>query len=135
MKANRLCAAVAAASALAATPVAGEPAAPAASGRGWREQQLIDLAEVLGRAHYLRVICVGRTDQRWRDYMRTVLDREPRLRRALSDSFNDGYRDEAVRFPDCSVHSRTVEQEVRARGVRIASALAAPGADAGGDHE
>lgn len=100
------------------------------SGPAWRQQQLVDLAEVLGGAHYLRILCAGRGDQRWRDYMRGVIDREPSMRRALSDSFNDGYRNEAARFVECDAASRQTEAELRARGLRIAGALSAR---AGGD--
>jgi len=130
MSPNRLCAALALVAALTVPPARGQISTSSPDrGEAWREQQLIDLAEVLGRVHYLRVICIGRGDQRWREYMRSVLDREPVLRRALSDSFNDGYRNEAARFPDCNADARQVEEQMRARGVRIASALSAQGGE------
>ncbi|MGE3143682.1 MAG: TIGR02301 family protein [Hyphomonadaceae bacterium] len=98
---------------------------PAASREGWSQQQMIDLAAVLGGAHYLRITCDGRGDQRWRNYARDLIARAPDLRRPLSDAFNDGYRDQAARFPDCSPTAQQVEAELRARGLRIASALSA----------
>lgn len=119
------------AAALAAFVLIGSTAtaqdAPRQGGQAWYEQQLVDLAGVLGGSHYLRILCSGRTDQRWRDYMRGILNREPSLRQALSDSFNDGYRTEAARFPDCDSASQQTEAELRARGLRISSALGARG--------
>jgi len=131
----RLLAAIACVAALTAQPAAAQrtPApqhAPAAAtgGEAWYRQQLVDLAEVLGGAHYLRITCSGRGDQRWRDYMRGVIDREPGMRQALSDSFNQGYRTESTRFPECDRNSQQTEAELRARGLRIAGALGARGA-------
>ena len=54
---------------------AAQDAAPRPSGQAWYQQQLVDLAGVLGGAHYLRILCSGRGDQRWRDYMRGILNR------------------------------------------------------------
>ncbi len=132
----RLLAALAFTLALSAQPAAAQRApaaqqqAPAAErgGEAWYRQQLIDLAEVLGGSHYLRITCSGRGDQRWRDYMRGVIDREPGMRQALSDSFNQGYRNESARFPECDRNSQQTEAELRARGLRIAGALGARGA-------
>lgn len=118
----RFLAALAAAS-LAALPAAAQNAQ--LTGPARYQQQLVDLAEVLGGAHYLRILCSGRGDQRWRDYMRGVIDREPSMRSALSDSFNDGYRNEAARFVECDAASRQTEAELRARGLRLAGALSA----------
>lgn len=121
------------AAALAALPAAAQSSArpdERLTGPAWYQQQLVDLAEVLGGAHYLRILCSGRDDQRWRDYMRGVIDREPSMRSALSDSFNDGYRNEAARFVECDSVSRQTEAELRARGLRIAGAL---GARSGGE--
>ncbi len=110
---------------LPAAPVGAQDNAPPQGGEAWYRQQLVDLAEVLGGAHYLRILCSGRDDQRWRDYMRGVIDREPAMRQALSDSFNNGYRDESVRFDRCDDASQQTEAELRARGLRIAGALSA----------
>lgn len=97
-------------------PLGGEP---------WYRQQLTDLAEVLGGAHYLRILCEGRGDQRWRDYMRGVIEREPTYNSILVESFNRGYRDQEARFPVCDRITRQTEAELRARGLRVAQALAA----------
>ncbi len=91
----------------------------------WYRGQLSELAEVLGGAHYLRITCDGRRDQRWRDYMRGVLSREPRYHDALVEGFNRGYRQEESRFADCTQPARQAEAELRARGLRVAGGLSA----------
>lgn len=91
----------------------------------WYRGQLSELAEVLGGAHYLRITCDGRRDQRWRDYMRGVLSREPRYHDQLVEGFNRGYRQEESRFADCTEPARQAEAELRARGLRVAGGLSA----------
>ncbi len=117
-----LFAAVMAAPALAQQPDA-EPAP--ARGEEWYRGQLVELSEVLGGAHYLRILCEGRGDQRWRDYMRGVIEREPQYNAVLVEGFNRGYRNEEARFPVCDATTRQMEAELRARGLRVAQALAA----------
>ncbi|MEZ6024375.1 MAG: TIGR02301 family protein [Hyphomonadaceae bacterium] len=79
----------------------------------------------MGGAHYLRILCEGRGDQRWRDYMRGVIEREPEYNSVLVEGFNRGYRNEEARFPTCDTTTRQMEAELRARGLRVAQALAA----------
>jgi uncharacterized protein (TIGR02301 family) len=100
-------------------------AAPTARGEDWYRGQLVELSEVLGGSHYLRIICEGRGDQRWRDYMRGVIEREPQYNAVLVEGFNRGYRNEEARFPTCDATTRQMEAELRARGLRIAQALSA----------
>lgn len=102
-----------------------QPTPPEAHGEQWYGEQLQELSEVLGGAHYLRILCQGRGDQRWRDYMRGVIDREPSYRDALVESFNRGYRDQETRFPVCDQVAAQTEAELRARGLRVANALSA----------
>jgi uncharacterized protein (TIGR02301 family) len=104
---------------------AQQPEAPPARGEDWYRGQLVELAEVLGGSHYLRIICEGRGDQRWRDYMRGVIEREPEYNAALVEGFNRGYREEEARFPTCDATTRQMEAELRARGLRVAQALSA----------
>jgi uncharacterized protein (TIGR02301 family) len=99
--------------------------APAARGEDWYRGQLVELSEVLGGSHYLRILCEGRGDQRWRDYMRGVIEREPQYNAVLVEGFNRGYRTEEARFPTCDATTRQMEAELRARGLRIAQALSA----------
>ena len=129
------------ASALCALALAGL-AAPAAAqqqqpqplpepvrGEEWYRAQLVELAEVLGGSHYLSVVCEGRGDQRWRDYMRGVIQREPEYNALLVEGFNRGYRNEEARFPVCDATTRQMEAELRARGLRVAQALSARNRD------
>lgn len=102
---------------------------PPTHGEEWYRGQLVELAEVLGGAHYLRIVCDGRGDQRWRDYMRGVIQREPTYNGLLVESFNRGYRNEEARFPVCDSTTRQMEAELRARGLRVAQALSARHAD------
>jgi uncharacterized protein (TIGR02301 family) len=95
------------------------------TGDAWYRQQLIDLAEVLGGSHYLRIVCEGRGDQRWRTYMQGVIQREPELNNDLIGAFNRGYREQETRFPACDETTRQMEAELRARGLRISQALGA----------
>ncbi|GAM98695.1 Mll7793 protein [alpha proteobacterium U9-1i] len=91
----------------------------------WYRGQLSELSEVLGGSHYLRILCDGRRDQRWRDYMRGVLSREPRYHDQLVEGFNRGYRQEESRFSDCNQSATQAEAELRARGLRVAGGLSA----------
>ena len=115
---------VLAAVALTASPaLAQQP--PAVGGDDWYRQQLTDLAEVLGGSHYLRIVCQGRGDQRWRTYMQGVIQREPQYNDQLIGAFNRGYRDQEARFPTCDETTRQMEAELRARGLRISQGLGA----------
>lgn len=101
-------------------------AQPAPSGGAtWERQQLTDLANVLGGAHYLRILCQGRTDQRWRDYMRGVIQHYPSYGDLLTEQFNAGYRDQEARYPTCDATASQAEAELRARGLRISNGLSA----------
>lgn len=102
----------------------GAPAAPS-GGPTWERQQLSDLANVLGGAHYLRILCQGRTDQRWRDYMRGVIQHYPTYGDMLTEQFNVGYRDQEARYPTCDSTASQAEAELRARGLRISNGLSA----------
>lgn len=121
---------------LTATPVVAQPRTQAQEqqeqstrGEDWYRNQLVELSEVLGGAHYLRILCEGRDDQRWRIYMRGVIDREPQFNGLLVDGFNRGYRNEEARFPVCDTTTQQMEAELRARGLRVAQALSARHAD------
>lgn len=94
-------------------------------GQEWYEAQLSELAEVLGGSHYLRILCAGRGDQRWRDAMRGVIQRERRHEATLVEGFNRGYRNEETRFPSCDASAEQTEAELRARGLRVSQALSA----------
>jgi len=119
------CAVLTAAATAAPVSAQQQPQQPPARTEDWYRGQLVELSEVLGGAHYLRTLCEGRGDQRWRDYMRGVIQREPQHNAALVEGFNRGYRTEEARFPTCDATTRQMEAELRARGVRIAQGLSA----------
>jgi uncharacterized protein (TIGR02301 family) len=110
--------------AVAQTPTQPRPGDPVRS-EDWYRGQLVELSEVLGGAHYLRILCEGRDDQRWRNYMRGVIDREPRYNTQLVEGFNRGYRNEEARFSQCDATAEQMEAELRARGLRVAQGLSA----------
>ncbi|MBI1186078.1 MAG: TIGR02301 family protein [Alphaproteobacteria bacterium] len=87
------------------------------------EAQLVELATVLGRAHYLRITCNGRQDARWRTYVRHMISQESDYRSEITRSFNDGYRLEEARFPFCDSEAVQMESELRAQGLRLAQGL------------
>lgn len=126
-----LCAALAllgagVASAQVRTPLTETPQ----SRRAQYGEELTRLAHVLGGAHYLRVLCVGKSDQSWRLFMVAMLDREGGQRRTdLVDAFNDGYRDIELRFPGCSPAAQAQETELKNQGMRLADTLAARHSD------
>ncbi len=115
------------AAAFAAPAHAQQPAEETAPLRGeeWYRGHLVELSEILGGSHYLRIVCEGRGDQRWREYMRGVIEREPQYNALLVEGFNRGYRNEETRFPVCDATTRQMEAELRARGLRVAQALSA----------
>jgi uncharacterized protein (TIGR02301 family) len=128
--------AVLAAPALAQTRPAPRPPAPDVEQfeRLDRPAQLQELARVVGGSHYLKLLCSGGADRyQWYDMMRSLLDKEaprtqPRLaglRAQMADAFNAGYRAEEMRFPACTSAIPGVEEELKRRGRRLTSALAA----------
>ena len=114
-----------AAAAVFAAPAFAQPQPQPAPSGDWYQQQLTSLAEVLGGSHYLRIVCQGRGDQRWRTYMQGVIQREPQYNDQLIAAFNRGYRDQEARFPTCDETTRQMEAELRARGLRISQGLRA----------
>ena len=98
-------------------------------GEAWYRGQLVELAEVLGGSHYLRTLCDGQGNQRWRDYMRGIIEREPNYNAVLVEGFNRGYRNEESRFHTCDQQAVQMEAELRAQGLRVSQALRARHAD------
>jgi uncharacterized protein (TIGR02301 family) len=116
---------------LAASPAAALAQAPgdATAASGTYGDNLAALSQVLGQAHYIRRLCYGRGDQRWRNQMMRFMDLEgppgTPQRKAMSDGFNDGYREQEERFPACTPEAQSYEQSLNAKGARLANALAA----------
>ena len=115
-------------------PARAQQEQPPARGEEWYRGQLVELSEILGGAHYLRILCEGRGDQRWRDYMRGVIQREPQYNADLVEGFNRGYRNEETRFPTCDATTRQMEAELRARGLRVSQGLSARHAEPRAQH-
>jgi uncharacterized protein (TIGR02301 family) len=69
------------------------------------DQQIYQLAELLGAVHYLRELCGAEEGQTWRNQMRELVSAEgtSALRRArLVDSFNKGYRGYSRTYRTCT---------------------------------
>ena len=64
------------------------------------------LSKNLGQLHYLRTLCFGENDQRWREQTAAMMDVEApndqARRRQLIRAFNAGYYEEKDRFTSCS---------------------------------
>jgi len=64
------------------------------------------LAKNLGQIHYLRTLCFGPNDQKWRDKGQSMMDIESNgdadRRRQLIRAFNAGYYQEKERHTECS---------------------------------
>jgi uncharacterized protein (TIGR02301 family) len=64
------------------------------------------LAKNLGQIHYLRTLCFGPNDQKWRDYGQEMMDTESDgdadRRKQLVRAFNAGYYQEKERHTECN---------------------------------
>jgi uncharacterized protein (TIGR02301 family) len=113
---------------LAATAVVGAPARAQEAG-GPPLETLVELADLLGRAHAIRSACNGDNDQTWRNYMFNMLAIEapagsPR-KSALTGAFNRGFREQAARSGKCTPESQREEAQIAARGRALAETVAA----------
>ena len=88
------------------------------------------LSKNLGQLHYLRTLCFGQGDQKWRDYASQVMSMESRgsaaTERQLIRAFNAGYYQEQQRHTECN---RNVSVDVAAlseNGRHIAAMLGDP---------
>lgn len=91
-------------------------------------EEVADLAEIIGGAHFLRITCSGTSDQTWRVEMRELLDLEApgdgSRRTRLIRAFNEGFRRQEARFGYCSSQVREAEVALAAQGRRVAQRLA-----------
>jgi len=90
---------------------------------------LIDLSELIGSAHAVRVVCNGTQDQFWRSYMQQLLGLEAPspgdLRNRMVTAFNSGYQREFAQLPGCTQDARDDEAVFSEEGRRLSEALAA----------
>lgn len=88
------------------------------------------LAKNLGQLHYLRTICFGPEDQKWRDYASKMMNLESgndaARRRALVRAFNVGYYQEEERYKTCSESVSIDAAALAENGRHIASMLGDP---------
>ena len=115
--------------ALAITAPANGQAPSAAPPRPAFENDLAGLAHVLGGAHYIRVLCAGKGDQKWREQMQQFMNLEgppgtPR-RALMVGEFNEGYRELEQRYSGCTPEAQSAENQLKTQGVRYSQALAA----------
>ncbi len=89
---------------------------------------LVELADVIGRAHSIRILCNGHSDQYWRDYMRNMLDLEAPsssfLRSRMVDTFNAAYTSEQARFGQCTRQAVQEEADLGLKGKNLSERLA-----------
>lgn len=89
-----------------------------------RSAQLRQLAETLGRQHYLRTLCNGPDDQTWRTRMTRLLDLDgggDAVR--LQAAFNRGFTALTARIPACGTAARVEASANARRGAELAAAL------------
>jgi len=90
------------------------------------DEDLFQLAEVLGAVHYLRALCGADDGQKWRDQMRGLVDAEgaSALRRAqLVRSFNKGYRGYGRTYRRCTDLARRSIDRLMAEGRGLAKRI------------
>lgn len=95
------------------------------------------LAEVLGKAHAVRVVCNGRNDQYWRSYMLRLLELEAPyqggLRRSMVNGFNAGFSWGSSLHSTCDGAAANAEKAYAAEGRDLSARLVQaniPGASA-----
>lgn len=88
------------------------------------------LARNLGQLHYLRTLCFGSDDQKWRDLASKMMTMEAgedsARKRQLVGSFNDGYYLQEKRFDTCSKDVSVDAAALAENGRHLASMLGDP---------
>jgi uncharacterized protein (TIGR02301 family) len=90
------------------------------------DQQVYQLAELLGAVHYLRELCGAEEEQTWRAQMRELVSAEgtTALRRArLVDSFNKGYRGYARTYRTCTKPALQAIDRFMEQGATLADGM------------
>ena len=94
-------------------------------------KNLVDaMARNLGQLHYLRTLCFGDDDQKWRDLASKMMTMEagddPARKRQLVGAFNAGYYLEEKRFDVCTKDVSVDAAALAENGRHIASMLGDP---------
>ena len=88
------------------------------------------LSRNLGQLHYLRTLCFGDEDQKWRNYASNLMNMESSgdsvLRRNLVRAFNAGYYHEKDRYKNCTESVAVDVAAISENGRHIAGMLADP---------
>lgn len=88
------------------------------------------LSKNMGQLHYLRTLCYGNGDQKWREFADQLVTVESRGdtedRRKLIRAFNAGYYEEEGRFKQCSSRVSVDAAALAENGRHIASMLSDP---------
>ena len=88
------------------------------------------LSKNLGQLHYLRTLCFGTSDQKWRDYATEMMNVEAGVdsarRKNLVRAFNTGYYQEKDRHFTCSEAVSVDVAALSENGRHIASMLGDP---------
>lgn len=88
------------------------------------------LSKNLGQIHYLRTLCFGNKDQKWRDYATRMVTLEApnnaERRREIIRAFNAGYYQEQERHQKCSKDVSVDVAALAENGRHIANMLGDP---------
>jgi len=107
---------------LAAAPAGAQKASTSAH---WAAVQ--ELAQTLGQAHWIRILCNGDQDETWRRYMQDLLELEGRegdQHTALVGAFNQGFRSLRTTYKACTDDMKVAEGKLAAHGKDLADQLA-----------
>ncbi|MCI5043432.1 MAG: TIGR02301 family protein [Aquisalinus sp.] len=96
-----------------------------------RQQQLIDMAQLLGQIHHLHQICqpYDYFPERYRDRMKELVTLEEPITKtkdAMITSFNDGFQYMKAEFDYCNSDAETQMRELGSQGVTLTGKLAMP---------
>ncbi len=88
------------------------------------------LSKNLGQIHYLRTLCFGVNDQKWRDYANNMMEVESDgnvdRKRQLIKAFNAGYYAEKERHSECSAAVSVDVAALAENGRHLSSMLGDP---------
>ena len=111
---------------LAGSPArAQQPPATPSNPAHW--SSVLELAQTLGQAHWIRILCNGDQDETWRRYMQDLLELEGRdgdQHTAMVGAFNQGFRSLRTQYRACNDEMKTVEGRLASHGRELADQLA-----------
>jgi uncharacterized protein (TIGR02301 family) len=91
------------------------------------EARLVQLAQILGTLHYVRVLCEPSDGTYWRDRMQDMLRLEkPSLaeRNELISQFNAGYQSAQQRFATCTPEAEGFAADTAKQGEALSETIA-----------